>query len=361
MSLQEFKCPNCVAPIEFDAGQQEMTCPYCESVINIDALIDLTEDLATAKEPEAINWGYEGQVWEDGEQEKLLVYSCRSCAGEILAEETLGATSCPFCGNRVVITSKFSGDLKPDILIPFKKTQKEAIAALKKHYLGKKLLPKVFKDTNHIEEIKGVYVPFWLFDANAQADIEYRATKVAKWSDSEYDYTETSFYRVMRNGEISFEKVPVDGSEAIDDVLMQSLEPFNVEEAIPFKTAYLAGFFANKYDVDADSSEEQANMRIKNSTENAFADTVQGYASIEPQRTDIQLNEGRVLYALLPVWFLSTIWQDKSFTFAMNGQTGKFVGDLPLDKGAYWLSWLKSFGISAAVFLAVSLFFVGRM
>lgn len=123
---------------------------------------------------------------------------------------------------------------------------------MQRHYKGKKLLPKIFKKENHIDEIKGVYVPFWLFDADADADIRYKATRVRTWSDSDYDYTETSYYSIGRSGDIGFDRVPVDGSSKMPDDLMESIEPFKFEDAVDFKTAYLAGYLADKYDVTAE-------------------------------------------------------------------------------------------------------------
>lgn len=246
---------------------------------------------------------------------------------------------------------QFSGSLKPDYVIPFQVDKKAAKAALKQHYGGKRLLPKVFKDQNHIDEIKGIYVPVWLFNADADANIRYKATKVRAWSDSNYNYTETSFYAISRGGKIGFERVPVDGSTKMDDALMESIEPYDFTGAVDFQTAYLAGFLADKYDVDSEQSIERANERIKKSTENAFASTVQGYSTVIPESTSIRLQNGKAKYALYPVWLLNTTWNGQRYTFAMNGQTGKFVGDLPLDKGAYkkWLFGLTSL-IGAAVF-----------
>ena len=145
--------------------------------------------------------------------------------------------------------------------------------------------------------------------------------------------------------------MPVDGSTKMDDALMESIEPYDFTGAVDFQTAYLAGFLADKYDVDSEQSIERANERIKKSTENAFASTVQGYSTVIPESTSIRLQNGKANYALYPVWLLNTTWNGKRYTFAMNGQTGKFVGDLPLDKGAYtkWLFGLTSL-IGAAVF-----------
>ena len=145
--------------------------------------------------------------------------------------------------------------------------------------------------------------------------------------------------------------MPVDGSTKMDDALMESIEPYDFTGAVDFQTAYLAGFLADKYDVDSEQSIERANERIKKSTENAFASTVQSYSTVIPESTSIRLQNGKAKYALYPVWLLNTTWNGKRYTFAMNGQTGKFVGDLPLDKGAYtkWLFGLTSL-IGAAVF-----------
>lgn len=268
------------------------------------------------------------------EFQSLRTYVCKSCGGEIVGDANMAATSCPFCDNPIVMMGQFAGALKPDLVIPFKLDKKAAKEGLKKHLTGKRLLPKIFKDQNHIDEIKGIYVPFWLFDTNVDAAVRYRATKVRMWSDSDYDYTETSHFMVHRGGSIGFENVPVDGSTKMADDLMESIEPFNISGAVDFQTAYLAGYLADKYDVTAEQSIERANKRVKHSTEEAFAETVKGYATVTTDNSSVQFHGGKAKYALYPVWLLNTTWNGNKYTFAMNGQTGKFVGDLPVDKGA---------------------------
>lgn len=293
-----------------------------------------------------------GNEWESGETDGLRTYVCKSCGGEIVGDETTGATSCPFCGNPVVMMGQFSGALKPDYVIPFKLDKKAAKEALKKHYQGKRLLPKVFKDANHIDEIKGIYVPFWLFDADANADIRYKATRTSHWSDSDYNYTKTDYYSIWRSGSLGFSGVPVDGSSKIENDLMESIEPFDFSQAVDFQTAYLAGYLADKYDVDAEQSIVRANERIKTSTEQAFQSTVQGYVTVIPEYSGVRLFNTNAKYALYPVWILNTSWNGKKYTFAMNGQTGKLVGDLPLDKSALMKWRIALTGIvGAAAFL----------
>lgn len=348
--MQEYKCPCCGGAVEFDSGSQKMKCPYCDTEFDIEALKGYDDDLKN-EQPDNMQWNTAaGGEWQQGETDGLRTYICNSCGGEIVGDETTAATACPFCGNPVVMKGQFTGALRPDYVIPFKLDKNAAKAALLKHYSGKRLLPKVFKSQNHIDEIKGVYVPFWLFDAEADAHVRYKATTTRSWSDSEYNYTETAFYSVVRGGNIAFERVPVDGSSKMPDDLMESIEPFDFSGAVDFQTAYLAGYLADKYDVSAEESIERANERIKHSTEDAFAKTVQGYATVTPETSNVFLRNGSAKYALFPVWLLNTTWKGQKYTFAMNGQTGKLVGDLPVDKSAY-KKWL--FGLFGAVSAAV--------
>ena len=352
--LQEYKCPCCGGAIGFNSSLQKMKCPYCDTEFEMETLASYDTELKN--EPEsAMTWeNAAGSEWENGEADGLCTYVCKSCGGEIVGDETTAATSCPYCGNPVVMMGRLSGSLKPDLVIPFKLDKKAAKAALKKHYGGKRLLPKVFKDENHIDEVKGIYVPFWLFDAGADAHIRYKATRVRSWSDANFDYTETSFFAVTRGGTIAFADVPVDGSTKMTDELLESIEPFDLSEAVDFQTAYLAGYLADKYDVDSEQSIQRANERIKKSAEDAFASTVQGFVTVTPEASSIRLENGTVKYALLPVWLLNTTWNGQKYTFAMNGQTGKLVGDLPVDKAAYkkWLFGLA--GLIGAACFAVS-------
>lgn len=334
-AMLEYKCPCCGGAIEFDSRIQKMKCPFCDTEFEVETLAAYDSEVRNDQADE-MNWETdEGETWREDETAGLRSYVCRSCGGEIMCDENTAATSCPFCGNPVVMMGQFSGTLKPDCVIPFKLDKKAAKAALKKHYDGKRLLPRVFKEQNHIDEVKGVYVPFWLFDTGADVNMRYKATKVRTWSDSTYDYTETSFFAVTRGGTIEFETVPVDGSGKMPDDLMESLEPFDVSKAVDFQTGYLAGYLADKYDVDAAQSALRANERIRKSAEEAFAATVSGYGTVTKEAGSIQLHSDRVRYALFPVWILNTTWEGKNYLFAMNGQTGKMVGDLPLDRAAY--------------------------
>ena len=348
---REYKCPCCGGAIAFDSTIQKLKCPYCDTEFNTEDLKKYDEDLNNDGTDD-LSWDKEpGIEWDDGETDGMRVYHCNSCGGDIIGDENTAATTCPYCGNNVVMSGNLSGALKPDYIIPFKLDKNDAKNALRKHLKGKLLLPKAFADENHIDEIKGVYVPFWLFDTDADANIRYRGTKVRFWSDSEYNYTQTSHFSVRRAGSMGFERIPVDGSTQMPDDLMESIEPFDKSQAVDFQTAYMAGYLADKYDVNAEESISRANERVKKSAEETLASTVHGYETLVPESTGVKLKNGMVHYAMYPVWLLSTTWNDQNYLFAMNGQTGKFVGDLPVDKAAA-LRWTVIFFIicSAAVF-----------
>lgn len=352
-TLLEFKCPACNGAMSFDSDSQNVKCPYCDTEYELDTLKSLEQ--IPVEDQEDMSWQQapEGQ-WQEDETQGLRQYICQSCGGEIVTDESTAATSCPFCDNPVVMAAQLSGDLRPDCIIPFQVDKKAAKAALLKHLSGKRLLPKIFKDENHIEEIKGVYVPFWLYDTEVNADFHYRTTRLRHWSDSNYTYTETSHFSVQRSGNLGFTGVPVDGSAKMADDMMESIEPYDLSKAMDFHAGYLAGYFADRYDVDQEASNQRANERIRQSTKDAFQNTVLGYSTVLPQSSNIRLNNSRVRYALLPVWLLNTKYQGVNYQFAMNGQTGKFVGNLPVDKAAYWKWWGAITGIVSAVCLGIA-------
>ena len=356
--INEYKCPSCGGAIEFDSHSQKMKYPYCDTEFDLETLKKYDEQLSKEAEQkdDISDWQTDpGKQWQEGETDGMNVYTCKSCGGEIVSDENTGATSCPYCGNPVILTERFRGALRPDMVIPFKLDKKAAKEAYYKHIKGRPLLPKVFRRENHIDEIKGIYVPFWLFDADVAADARYKATKVRTWSDSDYDYTETSYYSVDRSGNMSFVSVPVDGSSRMPDDLMESIEPYKVADAVEFQTAYLSGYLADKYDVDAQQSTDRARERMKESAQDVLRDTVKGYASVIPENTNVRISGGDAKYALYPVWILNTTWRGKKYIFAMNGQTGRMTGDLPVDNGAYtrWLLGLTAVFSIAAYLVAL--------
>lgn len=364
MGSQEYECPACGGIMEFDAPSQKLKCLYCDTKMTVEEY----KTMLSKKEAEKANTAASApQTSENGENPAKLseeeaaqagfgadkaVYVCQSCGGEIIADKNQGAASCPFCGNNVTFKEVFTKGRRPDYVIPFQLTKEQAKARYKEYVSKKKLLPNLFTNENHIDEIKGVYIPYWLFDGNAQVTMNCEATKTRHWSDRDYSYTETSYYDVYREGEVSFARVPVDGSTKMPDDLTESIEPFDPAGLTAYDDAYLAGFVANQYDVDAEAACRRAQERMTNSAVSDVRNTIQGYSNVMIQSKNSSIGGQRNQYALYPVWLLSTTWKGEHFLFAMNGQTGRFVGNLPIDKGKavrYYAAFAAMFTVVAFI------------
>ncbi len=365
--VTNYQCPSCTGPLHFGSESGVLECDYCGSRFSVEDIDRMyaeknADAQAASEEREAKQtiheaaWDMEsaGEQWGEDE-DSLNVYNCPSCGAELVCDKTTAATACPYCGNPSIIPGKLSGDKKPELIIPFQVDKKAAVAALKKHYKHKPLLPKAFKSENHIQEIKGVYVPFWLFDAQVDGDMTFKTTRVHTHTTSKEIITETDHYLVHRSGTLDFQNVPVDGSSQMPDGHMDAIEPFDYSGMKPFSLSYLPGFLADQYDVSKDECFKRANKRCSNSTEDALRGTVLGYDTCVTTSEDISITPKRVRYAMMPVWMLSTQWKGKNFLFAMNGQTGKLIGDLPIDKLklALWMggSFLAAAGLTLLLML----------
>lgn len=353
--VTNYQCPACTGPLHFGAGSGKLECDYCGSIFevaDVEAMYAAKEKKADEAfaafeeklEQQAVE---EPEIWDDA---SIRAFSCPSCGAEVICDETTAATSCPYCGNPTVVPGKLSGALKPDYIIPFSQSREQAIAALKKFYGGKPLLPKVFSAENHINEVKGIYVPFWLFDSTVKGDISFRATRSHTHREGDYRVITTEHFFVRRAGGLTFRNLPVDASTKMPDPYMDAIEPFHYDAMEPFSTAYLPGFLADRYDDEIAACAPRMEERCRVATLNALQNTVMGYESVIPQSEDCNVEQGSVHYALLPVWMLHTKWNGKDYLFAMNGQTGKLVGDLPVSAGRFWSLFA---GISAALMLVL--------
>ncbi len=350
--IMNYKCPCCGAPLVYKGDKQMMVCESCDSQFTMEQVKEAEEAEKTSASASDMTWQTSEPAMIKDENGKMTGYTCPSCGAEIIADENTAATECPYCGNQAIMPQSFEGMFKPDCMIPFKVDKTAAQGALENFYKGKRLLPDAFTKGNRVKNINGVYVPFWLFDCSAEGNVTYDAVKEKRWSDSNADYVKKDTYLVSRQGSMEFEKIPVDASKEMDDAYMDAIEPFDYSQAVGYDSAYFSGYLANKYDVDQKESVPRANERVTNSVKAALRDTVKGYDSVSEKSGNVNIKNGRSAYAMMPVWMLNTKYNDKIYTFAMNGQTGKLVGSLPVDMGKFW-KYL--FGIAAAIFLIAQL------
>ena len=354
-TINSYKCPCCGAPLVFSGN--ELRCDSCDNTFPVETMQQMTEGMAEAGGESKYDWeNYQPRSYEDTSEINLANYNCPSCGAQITGDDTLGSTVCPYCGQSTIVKGQFEGTLRPDYIIPFKVDKKAAMSAFEADFKNAPFLPDEFKSKKKIEEMAGVYVPFWMFDCDCDAYITYNAERVTRWSDSNYNYTKTDYFKLFRAGSVGFANIPVDGSKKADDAYMEAVEPYNYEDAVDFNGAYLSGYLADKYDVSADESIERANERVKNSTIAAFNDTTGMFQMVTPDESRVSFSNGKIRYSLLPVWMLNIKYLDKMYQFAINGQTGKVVGNYPVDEGKKKKFFWKVAGICYAAAAVVAYF-----
>ncbi len=355
--VEEQKCRSCGGAMRFDPERGKLVCDNCGAVEVIDA-----HGKDQAAQLEGFDFHSLNQMAEDPNAQALPIYNCVSCGAEIIADAERFSLTCPYCGNNIVLTDKISGKLRPDGVLPFKITSKELPQAMTRFYKGKVLLPKNFFSDSRIGEVTGVYLPFWVFDGNLSGVLEYDAETVSTHRSGDYMVTDTAHYRLSRDVSVDFQNVPVDASGRVDDALMDSLEPFDVSETQPFDMRYLAGFAADRFDQPRRETEKRARARMLSSAQSvASSKASAGYGSARQTGGSLRADL-KARYLLFPVYLFDVLHNGNSYHFAVNGQSGKVVGNLPIDKGVSFRYFLSRMAVATAALLAVSVvrYFMGR-
>lgn len=342
------KCPSCGAPIKFNAKTQNFKCEYCFSEYTLEEM----KKYNNASNEEANKKEDVKKVVKKKDDTTYVTYLCKNCNAEIIADENTAATFCVYCGNTAILKDKLSGEFAPNLIIPFKKEKKDAINAFKGLKKGRPLVPKTFINEENIEKITGVYIPFWLYDVKVSGLLEAKSTDIKTWRSGDYTYTKTDIYKMVSDGEMSYEKVPVDGSTRFDNDIMNAIEPFNYNELEEYNHAYLSGFLAEKYDVNKEDAFVDANDRTLKSTTNEMLSDMHVPGSKVVTNNELKPNILKAEYAMLPVFMVNVKYKGKYYTFAMNGQTGEFVGNIPLDKKK---AVIYFFSILASIFAFIML------
>lgn len=339
------KCLNCGASIKYNPKKQKFICDYCRGEFTID---DIKKHKQKVNKEDKLTKEFD--LMQDMEG-----YHCNNCGAEIISLKNISSTSCLYCKSSSIIKNRLTGIYKPDSIIPFKYTKEDAILKFKEICKGRPLLPKNFSDLNNISEMEGLYVPFWLYDLENNTNLTASCTKVSTWSDSRYIYTKTSYYNVERGGTLNFKSVPNDAASRFDDKIMNAIEPFDYKELKEFNTSFLAGFLSEKFDVDKDSAYKNTKLRIEEDSKEYLKKDMIGYQSINIKNNtnDIKINE--IKYVLLPVFVLNIKYNDKIYRFSMNGQTGKLVGEIPVDKKKLLLAILITFSLSLLLIFGIFL------
>ena len=284
-------------------------CPSCGSDMQFDtASGKLSCDSCGHKDD--IELLSEDLIQEVFSEDEAKEYNCNNCGGTVITDPDTTATNCSFCGASVVLNDRLSGTLMP------------------------------------------------AKDLESNAKVRAKATKMRYYSRGDYDYTETKHYEVYRDVDVGHLKVPVDASEKMNDEIMDKVEPYNYSELKEFKTPYLAGYLAEKYNYDATELFPRVQTKVNAYVESYVSSTITGYSSVNYFEKQIDTQKRKSYYALFPIWMVYYDFDKTQHTFAMNGQTGKIVGKPPISKGKVF-AWFSGIAGSSFILFRIITFLIG--
>lgn len=353
MSVIIIKCNNCGGPLEFKVETQNWICDYCLSEFSEQEVKESLKNEQSFAEAAISKESLVQSQEEDLEYtEKATGYMCESCGAELVTDDTTAATFCCFCHSPTIIKRRLEGEYRPEKVLPFKLTREQAIEIFKKWAKRKPLLPRFFTTSSQVEKMTAIYVPFWLFDSLVSGEVRAEGVKISSYTRGNYKITEEKYYHVAREGTAVFKAVPADGSKKMDDELMHILEPYDYSELKDFCISYLSGYLAEKYDMDQNDVYGRVTKIMRTNLGTILQDTIKGYNQVKLKKINAKFSNVKATYVLLPVWLITFNFKGESYMFAMNGQTGKIAGQLPLStaKGASW------FGLVAVSVFTLLLF-----
>lgn len=333
-SANSYKCPSCASNIKYDAKRGFMICSNCGGLFDPDTLEKLGSFGITNPERD-----YDGTIEVSKDDENRVEIVCNSCGAEIISDKNTSSTFCAFCGSPALVTRRLTREFKPDYIIPFKFDKAKAISIFEEHCAGISHLPKNFNSKKVLEKMTGLYVPTWIISSEVEVKVSGQGRK-GKMVDDAYaenfaadwnNYQHLTFGRVK----LRLKNVPFDGEIKIANNLFAAAEPFDYSELVPFRAEYLQGFFAEKYDQLPLDMTDRIYRRLDKYALSVCEQVTFGYDTFVPNSdaSTTRYDNQKILYALLPCWFITIEYDGIRYQYIINGQTGKVSGDFPYAKG----------------------------
>ena len=327
-----YQCPNCSAGLAFHPDKQKFCCEFClseftEQELACTATARAAEEAASAAAERA------AEATEIPDEEycaQMGEYHCATCGADIVCDDSTAATECPYCHNPIILGGRLSGQMRPHKVIPFQFDKEQAKARFMAFARKKWFVPRSFCSEAQADKITGIYYPFWCTDADVTASMVARATRVRTWRMGEYRYTETSNYHVHRKGYIHFEDIVTPALREEDREMLNGILPYPSDALQDFSMPYLSGFLAKKRNIEKEEVREAVRARMTEYATQLLRNTIHGYATVTPTAPRMLTNRLQWDYTLMPIWLLTYAGKKKTYTYAMNGYTGKVHGRLPV-------------------------------
>ncbi|MDO5416080.1 MAG: TFIIB-type zinc ribbon-containing protein [Lachnospiraceae bacterium] len=355
MAAITYKCPNCGGGLVFDPKAQTYKCEYCLSGFSLTELEALAgADGGTAQEA---GTGQNAGIGQEAAGARL--YHCPSCGAEIVTDETTAATFCYYCHNPVILEGRLDGSAQPDYVIPFAIGRKQAEEMFQQWIGKKRYVPSGFYSKKQIASMTGVYFPYWLYSCQVDGELEAEGVKLRMWDAGSLRYTERKTFEVSRRGTMSVRHMARNALKKANRMLAEGVLPFQMEGLQEFQMGYLSGFVAEKRDMEQQQFAAEVEQEVQNFAVSSLKNSAEGYSSLNVRRQRADIQDARWRYGLFPVWTL-TYKGPKDGTiyyFAMNGQTGKICGKLPVDKRKLAVLFLTVF-VPILAFLLIGGYFI---
>ena len=325
--MQNYNCKLCGAELYWNAKTGSLKCEYCDSEYQVTDFEDATNTKEEVQDESIKEVEYINEELDDG----MVAYECNKCSGVVVTSKTTMAEICPYCGESISITSKSVGNFRPKSLIPFKVEKKQAKQIYQDYVKKSKYTPSEFKMDNIVEKMQGLYAPFYLHNIDNQSKHEFTGEIVTRRKSGDYMISKHDVYDLKASIDCKYENLPTDGSLRLDDHMMKCVEPYDYNEIKSYNPAYMSGFLAEQTDEDEEKIDKMAKDRSKEGNHSKAKELFKKYSGVTDKNNEYNIKKHTKEYSMLPVWLLNVKYGEKKFQFAINGQTGKITGKLPLD------------------------------
>ena len=318
------KCSNCGSSREYDPEKKKLVCPNCKSEAEEIAVKDRTEN------------------------------TCPECGAPQENADKKVTYRCPYCHNWIILENKLEGPYSVKKIMPFTMGRKKAMGNMKTAFDNIPFMPNDFISSEREKDLKGVYVPFFLYDVEAKGEYKYTGEMLNSWDTGNTTYTKHDVYDIDRpySGVVS---APIDASDEINDDIVDALAPFDNGDMEEFNTKYLPGFEMHIFDKNPDSEEykKRAIDWADVTVQDALEDSVTGFTGIGISSKQGDLNIKEHAYTYRPLYVYDYKYGKKSYQVYLNGTNDRVSGIAPIDKKKLTAHYI--FEIVCAIIGAVSL------
>ena len=337
----QLKCKSCGGNLKFSPDDKSLKCNFCKSLEKIDYKATYEKHLYTSDSENQKEY----KVFK--EQNKL--FKCTNCGANIYLNTLEVSKNCPYCSSPCVADESEMAGLVPDAIIPFKFSHKKASQVYKQNVKKKKFIPNIFKKQPPIDEIKGIYIPSFAYDADSLTKytgrLGYNKTRRGFNGRTE---TYTTYKNISGTYTMQHKNVLVETSSHIDQANFNSIKPYNENELVDFDTKFIMGYSVEQYNQSLSACKNVAqNMMescIKSNILNMYS-----YDFVDSYTQQSTFSNEKFAYFLMPTYKISFKYKKKNYTTFMNGQTGKVGKGIPL-------SWVKILFLVLFILIIVGAF-----